>query len=311
MASVSFAISKNWVPNVELTIMWSRVGIRSFAEVDRAFKQLRDAYLHWCQKRGLPCVHYWSIEHGPQYGLHSHMGAWLPVAWNGRFHRWLKDWLLRCMRRQGLPVEAGHRDLPSHTLGLSIRRNGLLLSHWRWFCHCVQGVDGRALGLLEWEMGSAVAIKNGIDHSERLELPLLREATVTPGWVSDDTFLAGYGAAQAVPGPLFTFAAYLGAVMKSPPNGIAGAAISLVAIFLPGILALMGALPFWETLRRRSDAQAIMRGVNAAARILVLLFRKIPTSLLTAQIAVIALLVGIAHGTALLAALLLILGLQH
>jgi chromate transporter len=95
-------------------------------------------------------------------------------------------------------------------------------------------------------------------------LPRLREATVAPGWVSDDAFLAGYGAAQAVPGPLFTFAAYLGAVMKSPPNGIAGAAISLIAIFLPGILVLMGTLPFWETFRRRSDAQAIMRGVNAA-----------------------------------------------
>jgi chromate transporter len=95
-------------------------------------------------------------------------------------------------------------------------------------------------------------------------LPLLREATVAPGWVSDDTFLAGYGAAQAVPGPLFTFSAYLGAVMKSPPNGIAGAAISLIAIFLPGILVLMGTLPFWETFRRRSNAQAIMRGVNAA-----------------------------------------------
>jgi len=95
-------------------------------------------------------------------------------------------------------------------------------------------------------------------------LPLLREATVTPGWISDDSFLAGYGAAQAVPGPLFTFAAYLGAVMKSPPNGIAGAAISLIAIFIPGILVLMGALPFWETFRRHSNAQAIMRGVNAA-----------------------------------------------
>jgi chromate transporter len=95
-------------------------------------------------------------------------------------------------------------------------------------------------------------------------LPLLREATVTPGWVSDDAFLAGYGAAQAVPGPLFTFSAYLGAVMKSPPNGITGAAISLIAIFLPGILVLIGALPFWETFRRRSNAQAVMRGVNAA-----------------------------------------------
>jgi chromate transporter len=95
-------------------------------------------------------------------------------------------------------------------------------------------------------------------------LPLLREATVTPGWVSDDTFLAGYGAAQAVPGPLFTFAAYLGAVMKPSPHGIAGAVISLIAIFLPGILVLMGTLPFWDAFRRRALAQAAMRGVNAA-----------------------------------------------
>jgi chromate transporter len=95
-------------------------------------------------------------------------------------------------------------------------------------------------------------------------LPLLREATVTPGWVSDDAFLAGYGAAQAVPGPLFTFSTYLGAVMKPPPHGLAGAVISLIAIFLPGILILMGTLPFWEAFRRRAVAQAVMRGVNAA-----------------------------------------------
>lgn len=95
-------------------------------------------------------------------------------------------------------------------------------------------------------------------------LPLLREATVTPGWISDDAFLAGYGAAQAVPGPLFTFAAYLGVVMKPSPNGVAGAIISLVAIFLPGMLVLTGTLPFWENFRRRAWAQSIMRGVNAA-----------------------------------------------
>jgi chromate transporter len=95
-------------------------------------------------------------------------------------------------------------------------------------------------------------------------LPLLREATVTPGWVSDDVFLAGYGAAQAVPGPLFTFAAYLGAVMKPLPHDLAGATIALIAIFLPGILVLMGVLPFWETFRQRARAQAMMRGVNAA-----------------------------------------------
>ncbi len=95
-------------------------------------------------------------------------------------------------------------------------------------------------------------------------LPLLRDAVVTPGWVSDNAFLAGYGAAQAVPGPLFTFAAYLGAVANVAPGGVAGAAIALLAIFIPGILALLGTLPFWHALRSRPDAQATMRGVNAA-----------------------------------------------
>jgi chromate transporter len=95
-------------------------------------------------------------------------------------------------------------------------------------------------------------------------LPLLREAFVVPGWVSDDAFLAGYGAAQAIPGPLFTFAAYLGAVVGPSPHGIAGAALGLFGIFLPGILILLGTLPFWDQLRKRPGAQAMMRGVNAA-----------------------------------------------
>ena len=95
-------------------------------------------------------------------------------------------------------------------------------------------------------------------------LPLLREAFVTPGWVSDDAFLAGYGAAQAVPGPLFTFAAYLGTVVDASPHGLAGAALGLVGIFLPGVLILMGTLPFWDAFRKRANAQAMMRGVNAA-----------------------------------------------
>jgi chromate transporter len=95
-------------------------------------------------------------------------------------------------------------------------------------------------------------------------LPLLREAFVSPGWVGDDAFLAGYGAAQAVPGPLFTFSAYLGAVAGAPPNGIPGAVTGLVGIFLPGMLALVGTLPFWDSFRTRAWAQATMRGVNAA-----------------------------------------------
>ena len=95
-------------------------------------------------------------------------------------------------------------------------------------------------------------------------LPLLREAFVTPAWVSDDTFLAGYGAAQAVPGPLFTFAAYLGFVVQPSPHGLPGAALGLFGIFLPGLLILVGALPFWDSFRKRESAQAVMRGVNAA-----------------------------------------------
>jgi chromate transporter len=95
-------------------------------------------------------------------------------------------------------------------------------------------------------------------------LPLLSKAFVTPGWVSQDSFLAGYGAAQAVPGPLFTFAAYLGAVGNHSAHGMAGAALGIAGIFLPGILILLGTLPFWDTLRQRIGAQAIMRGINAA-----------------------------------------------
>ena len=95
-------------------------------------------------------------------------------------------------------------------------------------------------------------------------LPLLQAQVVAPGWVSNEAFLAGYGLAQAVPGPLFSFAAYLGAVMGPPPNGLAGAAIALVALQLPGMLLVYGMLPFWDAMRTRSAAQAAMRGSNAA-----------------------------------------------
>ena len=95
-------------------------------------------------------------------------------------------------------------------------------------------------------------------------LPLLQQEVVPPGWISNDAFLAGYGAAQAVPGPLFTFAAYLGTAMQPSPNGWLGALICLVAIFLPSFLLLFGALPFWNDLRQRAEIQSALRGVNAA-----------------------------------------------
>lgn len=95
-------------------------------------------------------------------------------------------------------------------------------------------------------------------------LPLLQAEVVPPGWLTVDQFTAGYGAAQAVPGPLFTFAAYLGAAMGPEPNGVPGATLALIAIFLPSFLLVTGALPMWGTLRGRPDVQGALRGVNAA-----------------------------------------------
>lgn len=95
-------------------------------------------------------------------------------------------------------------------------------------------------------------------------LPLLEARVVETGWVSTDTFLAGYGATQAVPGPLFTFAGYLGAMMSTGPERILAASIALVGIFLPGVLLLMGALPFWSALQQSRLARSAMAGANAA-----------------------------------------------
>src|SRR5690606_1646070 len=95
-------------------------------------------------------------------------------------------------------------------------------------------------------------------------LPLLETETVQRDWLTDTAFLAGYGMAQAIPGPLFTFAAYLGAIINPTEYGLLGAMIGLIAIFLPGLLLLVGTLPYWNTLSRTPLAQAAMRGANAA-----------------------------------------------
>ncbi|MBE0404649.1 chromate efflux transporter [Halomonas citrativorans] len=94
-------------------------------------------------------------------------------------------------------------------------------------------------------------------------LPLLQAEVVQSGWITPDAFLTGYGAAQAVPGPLFTFAAYLGALLPGV-NGLVGAIVALLAIFMPGFLLLVGVLPFWNRFRQWGSAQALMRGANAA-----------------------------------------------
>ena len=120
--------------------------------------------------------------------------------------------------------------------------------------------DGQTLRLFEsfYRSGSLVF---GGGH---VVLPLLQQAVVPPGWVDNDAFLAGYGAAQAVPGPLFTFAAYLGTVAGPAPHGWVGGLIALVAIFLPSFLLVAGTLPFWDALRQRGPVQAALQGVNAA-----------------------------------------------
>jgi chromate transporter len=144
------------------------------------------------------------------------------------------------------------------------------------------GIPSQGLALLDsfYRSGSLVF---GGGH---VVLPLLQAEVVPPGWVSNDAFLAGYGAAQAVPGPLFTFAAYLGAVMGPWPNGWLGAAICLVAVFMPSFLLVFGALPFWAALRGEPRAQAALRGVNAAVvgLLLAALYRPVWTSAIMAPV---------------------------
>ena len=157
------------------------------------------------------------------------------------------------------PAPSGHIEMPvSRTAGLVTLAAFVLLLIGLPLLGRLSGSSGVVLFDAFYRSGALVF---GGGH---VVLPLLREAFVAPGWLSDDAFLAGYGAAQAVPGPLFTFAAYLGTVVSPEPHGLAGAALGLIGIFLPGMLVLLGVLPFWDAFRNRPGAQAIMRGVNAA-----------------------------------------------
>jgi chromate transporter len=161
--------------------------------------------------------------------------------------------------RQAPPMADGHIAIPvSRRVGFSMLAAFFILLVGLPIAQRVSSASALALFDAFYRSGALVF---GGGH---VVLPLLREAFVAPGWVGDDAFLAGYGAAQAVPGPLFTFAAYLGAVVHPTPHGVAGAALGLFGIFLPGVLILLGALPFWDDFRKRVVARAAMRGVNAA-----------------------------------------------
>ena len=166
----------------------------------------------------------------------------------------------------GLRLCRGDQALPSGRLRFPVSRRGgaaalALFAALFLIPLAISGAAShQAIALFEAFYRSGALVFGG----GHVVLPLLQAQVVAPGWVTNETFLAGYGMAQAVPGPLFTFAAYLGAVMVPMPNGIAGAVIALVAIFLPGLLLVYGMLPFWDELRSRQSVQAAMRGANAA-----------------------------------------------
>jgi chromate transporter len=175
----------------------------------------------------------------------------LAIALGGAAGLWL------C--RGAAPAAASHMPVPvSRRVGLGALALFFLLLGGLPVLASLSGSQGVALFEAFYRSGALVF---GGGH---VVLPLLRQAVVAPGWIGDNAFLAGYGAAQAVPGPLFTFAAYLGAVLRPPPHGLEGAAIGLFGIFLPGVLILIGSLPFWQIFRHQANAQAVMRGVNAA-----------------------------------------------
>ncbi|MGY6548515.1 MAG: chromate efflux transporter [Roseinatronobacter sp.] len=158
----------------------------------------------------------------------------------------------------------GASDLPAVTIATPVSRRAAMIALFT----CVSLL--LALPLLA-PLAQVFAMLDGFYRAGALVfggghvvLPLLQAETVAPGWISPETFLAGYGAAQAVPGPLFTFAAYLGALLEPAPNGALGATLALLAVFLPGALLLIGVLPFWDRFRSLSQTQALMQGANAA-----------------------------------------------
>ncbi len=155
----------------------------------------------------------------------------------------------------------------------------------------LRAADGQTAALAEAFYRSGALVFGG----GHVVLPLLDASVVGPGWVTEGQFLAGYGAAQAVPGPLFTFAAYLGTVAGPAPNGVVGATIALVAIFLPGSLLVIAALPFWDQLRASSSVRRALTGTNAAVVgiLLAALYTPVWTGAVSAPVDVVVAAVGL------------------
>lgn len=155
---------------------------------------------------------------------------------------------------------------PSQPLAAGVRRGTGLVLLGIWACLLLLLPLLATAHESPWLNAAAVFYQAGslVFGGGHVVLPLLQAGVVPSGWMDSEAFLAGYGAAQAVPGPLFTFAAYLGAAMAAPLGGWTGGVAMLLAIFLPAFLLVAGALPFWEALRARADVRGTMGGLNAA-----------------------------------------------
>lgn len=164
--------------------------------------------------------------------------------------------LALCRQVQPIPGAALH---PPYGIALGWALFGLFALLLLGLPLAAQGRDGLVSVIEAFYRAGALVFGGG-----HVVLPLLRETVVAPGWISDDEFLAGYGAAQAVPGPMFTLAAYLGARLPGSEGGLLGATVALVAIFMPGFLLLAGSLPLWRSIASRPVAVRAVAGVNAA-----------------------------------------------
>ena len=166
----------------------------------------------------------------------------------------------------GMLMFEPHPDAKHEPLPITIRRR----TGMAWLCIFLGLLIGLPI-LHAWHPSQVLAMFDVFYRTGSLVfggghvvLPLLQSEVVNPGWVSETAFLAGYGATQAVPGPMFTFAAFLGASMQGVPTGWAGGLIAVTAIFLPSFFLVIGALPFWEQIRRNARTQAALSGINAA-----------------------------------------------
>ena len=179
---------------------------------------------------------------------------------------WVQVSVILLAAMVGMLMFEPHPDAKHEPLPITIRRR----TGMAWLCIFLGLLIGLPI-LHAWHPSQVLAMFDVFYRTGSLVfggghvvLPLLQSEVVNPGWVSETAFLAGYGATQAVPGPMFTFAAFLGASMQDVPTGWAGGLIAVTAIFLPSFFLVIGALPFWEQIRRNARTQAALSGINAA-----------------------------------------------